>query len=423
MYRLMIVDDDEILRKGLIRNVDWFHSGVKVVARARNGREALYKMDEAMPQIIITDIQMPIMDGLQLTETISKLYPKVKIILLTAYGEFEYAKKALEYGVCQYVLKYESEDTVLEAVQRAIRQIEAETESEQLKVKSLEAQRRKFFREISCNKLERLEIENWAEHLEIHLPYRRYGILSFKIESLKKMDEIRFLVQTKEWFQAIEESVGKICRNADYEISFFQGKEYLNGVLMDKQDNSKEEILNLLQSEILRLQKERNIPLYVGMGRWYETIECVHESYMEALKVIHLRDILDKEYPKMEYPVLRYRPEMSAEETIEELVVKVKGYIDDCFDREELSLEEITSQVHLSANYVSTLFKRYSGMNISDYIIKVRMEHAARFLADTNFKIYEIAEQIGYTNPQYFSVLFKKYYKMTPKEYRNKNKT
>ena len=144
-------------------------------------------------------------------------------------------------------------------------------------------------------------------------------------------------------------------------------------------------------------------------------------TYMNLIN--HLRDKLDKEYPKEEYPVLGYRPEMSAEETIEELVVKVKGYIDDCYAREELSLEEIAAQVHLSANYVSTLFKKHSGMNISDYIIKVRMEHAARLLADTNFKTYEIAEQIGYTNAQYFSVLFKKHYKMTPKEYRNKNKS
>lgn len=99
MYRLMIVDDDEMLRRGLVQNVDWAGHGFEVVAQAANGKEALCKMDESMPQLIVTDIQMPIMDGLQLTETISRLYPEVKIVLLTAYEEFEYAKKALEYKV------------------------------------------------------------------------------------------------------------------------------------------------------------------------------------------------------------------------------------------------------------------------------------------------------------------------------------
>ena len=279
MYSLMIVDDDEILRKGLVQKVDWVQYGLEVVAEAKNGKEALYKMDESMPQIIITDIQMPIMDGLQLTKTISRLYPKVKIVLLTAYEEFEYAKKALEYRVCQYVLKYENDEAVMEAVQSAVKQIEAETESERLKEKNLEAQRRSFFREISCNKLEPKAIEEQAEHLGIGLHCRRYGTVSFKIESLKSMDEIRFLVQTKEWFRAIEETIGKRCKEAGYAISFFQGKEYLNGVLLDEQGDNGMEILNLLQHEILKLQTELNIHLYAGMGRWYETIDHVHESY------------------------------------------------------------------------------------------------------------------------------------------------
>ena len=100
----------------------------------------------------------------------------------------------------------------------------------------------------------------------------------------------------------------------------------------------------------------------------------------------------------------------------------MSSYINMCFAKTDLSLERIADQVHLSANYVSTLFKKHSGMNISDYIIKIRMEHAAGLLSATNFKTYEIAERVGYTNSQYFSVLFKKFYGMTPKEYRNQNK-
>ena len=169
MYRLMIVDDDEMLRRGLVQNVDWAGHGFEVVAQAANGKEALCKMDESMPQLIVTDIQMPIMDGLQLTETISRLYPEVKIVLLTAYEEFEYAKKALEYKVSQYVLKYESQDSVLDAVLQAARQIEAESESRLLRGKSLDMQRRNFFREISCNKMELGEIQAQAGRLGISL--------------------------------------------------------------------------------------------------------------------------------------------------------------------------------------------------------------------------------------------------------------
>ena len=422
MYRLMIVDDDEMLRKSLVQNVDWAGQGIEVVAEAANGREALCKMDESMPQLIVTDIQMPIMDGLKLTETISRLYPEVRIVLLTAYEEFEYAKKALEYRVSQYVLKYESQEAILDAVLQAVAQMEAETESRRLKGKNLDMQRRNFFREISCTKTSLGEIREQAERLGISLPQGPCLMVSFKIEALKAMDEIPFLVQTKEWFRAIEDAIGKRSGEAGYDISFFQGKEYLNAVIMTRGQGARN-LIDLLGDAMSRLMNQLNIHLYAGIGRWYETIDCIHESYMEAIKLNNLRDVLDREYPKRQYPILEYSPDMFAEETLDELAGKVTGYINACYAKPELSLEQIAGQVHLSANYVSTLFKKHYGMNISDYMIKVRMEHAAKLLSDTNFKTYEIAERVGYTNSQYFSVLFKKFYGMTPKEYRNQNKT
>lgn len=438
MYRLMIVDDDEMLRKSLVQNVDWAGQGIEVVAEAADGREALCRIDESMPQLIVTDIQMPIMDGLKLTETISRLYPDIKIILLTAYEEFEYAKKALEYKVSRYVLKYESQDKILEAVLDAAEQIEAESESRRLKGSNLDMQRRNFFREISCNKTSLEEIREQAEHLGIHVPEGYCLMASFKIEALKAMDEIHFLVQTKEWFRAIEDTIGRQCRNAGYDISFFQGKEYLNAVivtgaehvpgaegrnLMNPSAEGSQNLMDLLGDAMSRLMIQLDIHLYAGIGRWYGSIDCIHESYMEALKINNLRDVLDREYPKRQYPLLEYRPDMFAEETLEELAGKVTRYINACYAKPDLSLERIADQVHLSANYVSTLFKKHYGMNISDYMIKIRMEHAARLLTDTNFKTYEIAERVGYTNSQYFSVLFKKSYGITPKEYRNQNKT
>lgn len=418
MYRIMIVDDDEILRKGLVQNINWSAHGITVAAEAKNGRDALCRIDEAMPQVIVTDIQMPLMDGLQLTETVSRLYPRIKIVLLTAYEEFEYARKALEYKVSEYVLKYESEGTILFAVQQAVEQVKAETERELLKTRNREIEYKNLFRDICCYKRDRAGIGTQMRDLGIREAYGSYGTVSFKIESLKSMDEIKFLIQTKEWFQAIEDTIGGALKQAGYEFHFFQGKEYLNAALLHNRQDGGGALLALLKQEINCLRDQLGIKLYAGMGRWYEEISCLHESYLEALKVNNLRDVLDRVYPKEENWLLVYSPEMFAEEAMEELVDKVSSYININFGREDLSLDGIAGQVHLSSNYVSTLFKKYCGMNISDYIIKVRMDHADRLLETTNFKTYEIAEKIGYTNAQYFSVLFKKFHGMTPKEFR-----
>lgn len=422
MYRIMIVDDDEILRKGLVQNIDWSAHGITVAAEANNGKDALCKIDEAMPQVIVTDIQMPLMDGLSLTETVSRLYPKIKIVLLTAYEEFEYARKALEYKVSEYVLKYESEETILSAVLQAVEQVKAENERELLKSRNREMEHKNLFRDICCYKRDPETIKRQMKDAGLLDTCCYYGTVSFKIESLTHMDEIKFLIQTKEWFQAIEDAIRTVLKAEGYEVHFFQGKEYLNAALMYHREDHGEELLSLIREEIDKLRSELGINLYAGMGRWYGEISCLHDSYLEALKINNLRDVLDREYKKDTHRLLVYRPEMFAEETMEELVQKVTRFINECYAREDLSLDEIASQVHLSANYVSTLFKKYCGLNISDYIIKVRMEHAARLLETTKFKTYEIAEKIGYTNAQYFSVLFKKFHGMTPKEYRGVHK-
>ena len=112
MLRLMIVDDDEILRNGLVHNICWNEKNIEVVGTARNGKEAVEKIPILEPNLILSDVQMPFMDGLELAEYVSKVYPNIKLILLTAFEIFEYAQRALKYGVTSYVLKYESNDKI-----------------------------------------------------------------------------------------------------------------------------------------------------------------------------------------------------------------------------------------------------------------------------------------------------------------------
>jgi len=119
MCRLFIVEDEEIIREGIQKNIDWELNNVKIVGTASNGKECLERIETCMPEVILSDIKMPFMDGMELIQHIYELYPKIKVVLLTAFDEFEYAKKALNYKVCQYVMKYEENEKILEAVLRA----------------------------------------------------------------------------------------------------------------------------------------------------------------------------------------------------------------------------------------------------------------------------------------------------------------
>ena len=99
LYRIILVDDEEEVRKSIIRKIDWQSVGFTVVGDAENGEDALEKIENLEPDVVLTDIRMPYMDGLTLAEKIRQKYPSMKIVIFSGYDDFEYAKRAIKLNV------------------------------------------------------------------------------------------------------------------------------------------------------------------------------------------------------------------------------------------------------------------------------------------------------------------------------------
>jgi len=127
MLDLVIVEDEEIIRRGLVCTIDWLKLGARVVGEAGNGKEALSVIREKRPQVVLTDIKMPVMDGIALTEALKAEGNKAKIIYLTSYADFSYAQQALRLEVSDYLLKPVSE----EELGKALAKVEAMAEAPQ----------------------------------------------------------------------------------------------------------------------------------------------------------------------------------------------------------------------------------------------------------------------------------------------------
>lgn len=95
-YKIMLVDDEEEVRTSIIRKIDWQDAGFEVIGDAENGKEALEKIEQNEPDVVLTDIRMPYMDGLEMAENIRQRYPSIKIVIFSGFDEFEYAKKAIK---------------------------------------------------------------------------------------------------------------------------------------------------------------------------------------------------------------------------------------------------------------------------------------------------------------------------------------
>lgn len=105
LYSIILVDDEEEVRKSIIKQIDWESAGFKVVGDAENGEDGLEKIELLEPNVVLTDIRMPYMDGLTLTEKIRQRYPSTKVVIFSGYDDFEYAQRAIKLNVTEYILK------------------------------------------------------------------------------------------------------------------------------------------------------------------------------------------------------------------------------------------------------------------------------------------------------------------------------
>jgi len=120
MTKVLIVDDEKYVRMGIKSDTDWALIGCEVVGEASNGLEALEVAENTRPDLVVSDIRMPKMDGIELAEKLIEKYPNVKVIFLTAYNEFEYARQAVRIGVSDYLLKPFSDGELEGSIQRLL---------------------------------------------------------------------------------------------------------------------------------------------------------------------------------------------------------------------------------------------------------------------------------------------------------------
>lgn len=123
MYKILLADDERIILDGMAGIIEWDALGASLIGKAQNGNEAYDKILDKQPHIVITDIKMPGMDGLELIKKVSAESPSVQFIVLSGFGEFEYAKEAMKYGVKHYLLKPCNEQQIISSLEEIIAEL------------------------------------------------------------------------------------------------------------------------------------------------------------------------------------------------------------------------------------------------------------------------------------------------------------
>lgn len=325
MYKLLVVDDEYNIRDGIVNAVPWETCGVVVVGEAGNGIEALEKVEETLPDIVITDINMDDMNGLEFAENLKQKYPYIKVVILSGYDEFEYAKRALQLKVFSYLLKPILPDELIKIVKEVIDEIQAEARLKE-KVRTLES-------EIKINKqvlLERLlndlvngnirqrdKLEERLSLVNLQMKQRLYSCFIFDLDGYYDLIESHGFEKVQILLQCIQEVVNDMFRK-DFSIwSFIDSAGNIISIVGSEPGDKGKNLKNI-HTSIEKLKQAikctLNVTITVAIGGSYSDILEVFKSYNEAMKasdfkvvagkdcIIHIDDVRSISGGRYSYP-------------------------------------------------------------------------------------------------------------------------
>jgi len=512
MRKVLIVDDEKLIRKGIKTILEKSNLEFKNIKEASNGKEALDLLFSEQFDLLIIDIRLPLLDGISVIKKIQNMPQKPKVVVISGYDEFSYAKECLEYGAKGYILKPIDKSELLELLARIQQELEREENTYKLfkmqnilKSRMVEVE----LNNILLSNLTQTEIKKKLETLGIDSKIQVYTFYTFitkdreedysivsedlKNNLIKLFPDGAFnitLIDYERNILVISDTLIEPLRIYDLCRGVFQKDVYI-GIYNEKQPLENLKVLhgrskktalyafvasesieyysNVKNRENIACSKDESIHKLKELilaGKQKEALSCVenifNHEFLKNCSIESIQDTATKLYreiiERFESQVPRKILDMSSylllknilnfssmKEYIEMLknfvyeatsmiaalkgILTVKDEIEEAirFINEnyykDINMAIVANHVSLNYYYFSTIFKERIGMNFLDYLNKVRIDKAKELLANTNLKIWEISEKVGYKNPKHFARIFKEITGLTPNEYRDVQKS
>ena len=390
MLKLLIADDEPKILHGLCEQIRKMNLGIEVAGMARDGIEA-YELAKALrPDILLLDICMPFLNGLEMLEKLRNLGLHMKVFVITGHEEFEYARKALELSVDAFLLKPVEIQELKARLEEAAKSLTSERENTRLRnyaadqlLKRKDFLAEVFLRDIIRDEYSCEEILQYCGQFDINpsLRYRMMLIVDTVENSLHPANELYLRYEVE---GAAREKLSLCLRS----YLFPDGRG--NVIWLYDRDcagNAQlaEQLPGILASQLRTpLSFENaNIQLFEKLSDAYEQlISLVFDGSRTSRFVADAQNYIAKEYSKP-----------------------------------DLSLVEVADMIGITPTYLSRLMKQELGLSFNKYLTKTRINHAVKLISQ-GLMLKDIAPRVGYSSPYYFSTAFKKTLGSAPIEYR-----
>lgn len=289
--KVFLVEDEMVIRRGIKNSIDWEKEGYIFCGEASDGELAYPMIIKEKPDILITDIRMPFMDGLELCKLVKKELPNIKILILSGYDEFDYAKEAIRLGVTEYLLKPISSGKLLEALNGVSESIRREKEDKDLVRKYMEEMRentehekQKFFEQMIAGNLSMADALETGKKYEMNLSAGMYNLLLFRFTLGKENRKSGELLGEAEY--AIE----KLTERLEYVFEFRRGVEGWAFLLMADNEEQMSERVKELSKDLEEIMKNYStIAYFGGIGQPVARLRELEESFREAERALAAR--------------------------------------------------------------------------------------------------------------------------------------
>lgn len=289
--KVFLVEDEMVIRRGIKNSIDWEKEGYIFCGEASDGELAYPMIIKEKPDILITDIRMPFMDGLELCKLVKKELPNIKILILSGYDEFDYAKEAIRLGVTEYLLKPISSGKLLEALNGVSESIRREKEDKDLVRKYMEEMRentehekQKFFEQMIAGNLSMADALETGKKYEMNLSAGMYNLLLFRFtlgEENRKSGEL---------LGEAEYAIEKLTERLEYVFEFQCGVEGWAFLLMADNEEQMSERVKELSKDLEEIMKNYStIAYFGGIGQPVARLRELEESFREAERALAAR--------------------------------------------------------------------------------------------------------------------------------------
>lgn len=404
MVKVFLVEDEVIMRNGIRDNIDWKKEDLEFVGEAGDGELAYPLIKKSKPDILITDIQMPFMDGLELSRIVKNEMPGIKIIILSGYGEFDYAKQAISIGVTDYLLKPISSAKLLEAIHQIAELIEQERKKDRLleqyqkdMEESSRMERQKLYSHLVSGGLSSTDILEQGRRLGIEFSSAAYIVLRFQIQAERAGGQSSSVERLRE----------EICCMAEQEPEIRLaglGAEGFAFILGGEDEGDVYTLLDRWSRQLRALiRSSPGIHYFGGIGKLVFRLGDIPKSYQVANRTFASRFFLDLDQIVDQAGVEQLRSAAGARIDVEELRgsktgrKRIESFLKNgTADETEEYIKEYFENVG-EQNYKSLMFRQYIVMDmylvIADFLEEIGAD--TRELSPQSRDVNEIAANPG----------------------------